>query len=331
MSDARWIRELAARVEREGRAVLVTLANATGSTPRESGTVMVVSPSGVFGTIGGGHLEFEALRVARDMLAQPSSPAPSLVRFPLAARLGQCCGGVATLAFALVAHDNRGWLEAAAARERAGDAFDLVTMIGPGRDAHAVHPPSAQRGQARVVSDGTATRILHTIVPDDFSVLVFGNGHVGRALVRVLGVLPARVRWIDGREADFPPDVPSGVDVVATDVPCAELRDAPAGSLVVIATHDHALDFDLVCAALQRDDWRYLGLIGSASKRNQFEKRLLARGYDAARIARLTCPIGRAVPIRAKHPGAIAVAVAAELLTVCEARDVRPQVEAVAR
>lgn len=331
MADTRWIAELAARVDREGRAVLVTLANATGSTPRESGTAMVVSPSSVFGTIGGGHLEFEAVRVARDTLAQDPLPAPSLVRFPLAARLGQCCGGVATLAFALLAHDNRGWLEAALARERAGDAFDLVTTIGAGRDAHVLQPPSAPRGQARVVSDGTATRIVHTIVPEDFIVLVFGNGHVGRALVRILGVLPARVRWIDGRESDFPVDVPPGVEVVATDVPAAELRDAPAGSLVVVTTHDHALDFEIVCAALQRDDWRYLGLIGSASKRNQFEKRLLARGYDAGRIARITCPIGRAVPIRAKHPGAIAVAVAAELLTVCEARDVRPQAEAVAR
>jgi len=327
MSDARWIPELAARVDRDGRAVLVTLAHATGSTPRESGTAMVVSPGGVYGTIGGGHLEYEAIRVARDALAQPALPAPWIVRFPLAARLGQCCGGVATLAFALIAHDNRGWLGEAVARERAGTAMDLVTSIGPERDAHDLRDPSGAEDHARIVVSGGATRIVHTIVPDDFTVLVFGNGHVGRALVQVLGVLPAHVRWIDEREADFPAQVPRGVEVVSTDVPAAELRDAPPGSLVVVSTHTHALDYDLVCAALARDDWRYLGLIGSTSKRNQFEKRLLARGFTAAHLARITCPIGRSVPVRGKHPGAIAVAVAAELLAVRESyrAGTRPQ------
>jgi xanthine dehydrogenase accessory factor len=331
MADARWIGELAARVEAEGRAVLVTLANATGSTPRESGTPMVVSAQGAYGTIGGGHLEFEAIRIARDALAQSSPPAPSLVRFPLAARLGQCCGGVATLAFATIGSDNRGWLEEAVACERDAAAFDLVTVIGGGRDAHTVAAASADRDQARVVSDGTTTRIVHTVVPETFDVLVFGNGHVGRALVRVLGVLPARVRWIDEREADFPADVPAGVEVVATDVPAAEIREAPRGSMLVIATHDHALDLELACAALARDDWRYVGLIGSVSKRNQFEKRLLARGYAAAQIARITCPIGRAMPLRSKHPGAIAVAVAAELLAVREARAGRSQAGSASR
>jgi xanthine dehydrogenase accessory factor len=320
MADAGWIAELAARVDREGCAVLVTLANATGSTPRESGTAMVISHDGVFGTIGGGHLEFEAIRVARDALAQSPRPAPSLVRFPLAARLGQCCGGVATLSFAVIAEDNRAWLDEASQHVRGARPFDLVTLIGGTRDAHTIVPAGAGRDGARVLRDADTTRIAHTIVPDDFNVLVFGNGHVGRALVRVLAVLPARVRWIDERESDFPVDVPSRAEIVCTDIPASELHGAPHGSLVVITTHDHALDFDLVCAALARDDWRYLGLIGSKSKRNQFEKRLLARGFTAAQVARITCPIGRSVAVRDKHPGAIAVAVAAELVAVNEAR-----------
>ncbi|MFO1303587.1 MAG: xanthine dehydrogenase accessory protein XdhC [Burkholderiales bacterium] len=320
MADARWIPELAARVQREGRAALVLLANATGSTPRESGTAMIVSPSGAFGTIGGGHLEFEALRVARDALAQSALPAPWIVRFPLAARLGQCCGGVATLAFAVIADDNRAWLDEAVARERAGLAMDLVTTIGGSRDAHAIGEASAPRDCARIAQADGTTRILHTIVPESLRVLVFGNGHVGRALVQVMGVSPARVRWIDEREQDFPPDVPPNVEIVATDAAVDEIANAPRGALLVIATHTHALDFELVSAALGRDDWRYVGLIGSTSKRNQFEKRLLARGFTQAQLARVTCPIGRSVPVRSKHPGAIAVAVAAELLATAEQR-----------
>ena len=97
--------------------MLVTVAHATGSTPREAGTTMVVTDRDTFGTIGGGHLEFEAIRIARDALRNAATPASWLVRFPLAARLGQCCGGVATLAFVAVdaAADDRDWLQAAVA------------------------------------------------------------------------------------------------------------------------------------------------------------------------------------------------------------------------
>jgi xanthine dehydrogenase accessory factor len=253
-----------------------------------------------------------------------------VVRFPLAARLGQCCGGVATLAFTVIARDNGAWLETAVAREREGAAMDLVTVIGGGARSFDSWSKRRPRSRARRYGRHDDARRPHHR-SDDFSVLVFGNGHVGRALVQVLGVLPARVRWIDAREADFAADVPAGVEIVSTDVPTAELRDAPCGSLVVITTHDHALDFELVCAALARDDFGYIGLIGSVSKRNQFEKRLLARGYGAAQMTRITCPIGRGVPVRSKHPGAIAIAVATELLAVREARGQRAQFESVAR
>jgi xanthine dehydrogenase accessory factor len=155
---------------------------------------------------------------------------------------------------------------------------------------------------------------------DPFPVLVFGNGHVGRALIGVLGVLAAQVRWIDARDEAFPETVPTNVEVVVTDAPEEELRNAPHGAFVVITTHSHALDYTLVEAALTRADLRYIGLIGSKSKRAQFERRLAARGIASDAFARVQCPIGaRAAAIRDKHPGAIAVATAAELLLVREA------------
>ena len=64
------------------------------------------------------------------------------------------------------------------------------------------------------------------------------------------------------------------------------------GAFVVVTTHSHALDFTLIEAALARDDWRYVGLIGSKSKRAQFERRLAARGHAAEALARVRCPIG---------------------------------------
>jgi xanthine dehydrogenase accessory protein XdhC len=151
----------------------------------------------------------------------------------------------------------------------------------------------------------------------DFRVVVFGNGHVGRALVQVLGTLPCAVTWVDERENDFPPGVPPNVSVVVTDAPEDEVRHAAPRSLFLVMTHSHALDLELARAILARADFGYFGLIGSASKRAQFERRLAALGVPRSVLARMTCPIG--VPgIRNKAPGAIAVAVAAQLLELHE-------------
>jgi len=321
-----WLEPLADALARDRQAVLAVIASVQGSAPREPGTAMVISREGCHGSIGGGHLEFEAIRLARDALLQPSAPAPWLARFPLAARLGQCCGGVATLAFAVIAAPDRAWVDTAAQYMHEGTALQLVTRIGGSGQRHCVERnPDAVEGDAVLAqsADG-ATLLVHTVVPSDFHVLLFGNGHVGRALAQVLGALPARVRWIDAREEDFPAQVAGNVDIVATDIPEAELRVAASGAFVIVTTHDHALDLALIEAALARDDWRYLGLIGSASKRNQFEKRLLARGFAPQQVARITCPIGRppGLAIRSKAPGAIAVAVAAEILALREERHV---------
>ena len=130
------------------------------------------------------------------------------------------------------------------------------------------------------------------------------------------------MRWIDGRDADFPASVPPNVEIVATDAPEDEFAGAPRGAYVVVMTHSHALDLQLIEAALARDDWRYLGLIGSQPKRNQFAKRLAARGFPPEAFARVTCPIGAGggAAIRSKEPGAIAVGVAAEILALRESR-----------
>ncbi len=346
-----WLTDLARALADSQRAVIVTMANTAGSTPREAGATMIVTTDTFHGSIGGGHLEFEAIRIARDALSNATTlPSPWIVRFPLAARLGQCCGGVATLAFAGIAPGAHAWLDAAVACVRTSTAFALVTSVGRARDAPSklvvtlddvhgslgqVELESAAIAAARTrlaaghtgsgligSSDAAATTLLIDVVrPDAFPVLVFGNGHVGRALVQILGALPARVRWIDAREADFPSTVPPNVEIVATDAPEDEVKEAPHGAFVVVLTHSHPLDFAIVEAALARDDWRYLGLIGSRSKRAQFEKRLAARGMAPEVLARLVCPIGasRGIGIHSKEPGAIAVAVAAELVAARDA------------
>jgi xanthine dehydrogenase accessory factor len=151
--------------------------------------------------------------------------------------------------------------------------------------------------------------------------MLFGAGHVGAAIVRALAELPCRVTWVDERDDLFPAEVPANVSVEATDTPEALVEKAPQGTIFLVMTHSHALDLRLSHAILSRPgalhgDW--FGLIGSETKRRQFEHRLRERGIDDARLGAMVCPVG--IPgIEGKAPAVIAASVAAQLLTVWEA------------
>ena len=170
---------------------------------------------------------------------------------------------------------------------------------------------------AFVPLDGEALERWRVPVPR-FHLMLYGAGHVGQALVRVLSGLDVVVDWVDGREgacaAARAADGFPGLRLLETEDPAAEARAAPAGAHHVVMTHSHALDFDIVLALLRRTDTGLVGLIGSKTKRLQFEHRLLARGVEPARLAALLCPIGIA-GVRGKEPAAVAVAVAAQLLS----------------
>ena len=145
------------------------------------------------------------------------------------------------------------------------------------------------------------------------AVLIYGAGHTGTALVRALAPLPFAVRWIDARLDAFPAEIPAGVDTVETPLPEAEAKAAPGDALHVVLTHSHALDLEIIAAVLERGAFGFLGVIGSATKKALFLRRLRERGIAESRLARLTCPIG--VPgVSDKRPGVIAASVAVQLL-----------------
>ena len=150
-------------------------------------------------------------------------------------------------------------------------------------------------------------------------VAVFGGGHVGLAIVRLLASLPYAVHWIDSRDGVFPPALPAQVRTEHSEPVQAAVADLPPGARVLIMSFSHAEDLDIVIACLQRlrakGDLPYVGLIGSKTKWAVFRHRLAARGFGDEELARITCPIG--VPgITGKEPEVIAVAVAAQLLLV---------------
>lgn len=146
-------------------------------------------------------------------------------------------------------------------------------------------------------------------------VVLFGAGHVGHALVTLLGTLPCVVQWVDARDECFPDEVPANVQIEATDTPEAVIDAAPPGAYFLVMTHNHALDFSLALHIMRRNDFAYFGMIGSKTKRVKFERRLIERGVEPQRLHEMVCPIGVS-GIVDKAPSSIAVAVCAQLMQV---------------
>jgi xanthine dehydrogenase accessory factor len=322
---------LTARVQEP--AVLVTVAIVEGSGPREPGAKMLVTARSQYDTIGGGHLEMCAIELAREMLA--GAAGARLERYALGPTLGQCCGGVVHLAFELVGHDLAAVMDGLRARPRE-DSWRLSAIDGPaaalllGSDGlrsvaggQARFAPAIDRERGTHVlrdADGRRWLVDPCLAPRAHLVL-FGAGHVGAAIVRLLGELPCTVTWVDEREDMFPADLPVNVTVEATDMPEACVSAAPADASYLVMTHSHALDQRLSVAILSRGDVGWFGLIGSHTKRVQFERRLAARGLPQARIDAMACPIG--LPgISSKLPAAIAASVCAQLLMVWERQQI---------
>ena len=292
-----WLTTVSALKRAGVASVVVAIVKVEGSAPRGVGTRMVVCSDTAYGTIGGGNLEYQALKTAREILnnaiAQPRKPAViQQIAYTLGEDLVQCCGGRVTLMY---------------------EVFS----------------------------------------PEPQSIVVFGAGHVGTELVRILSRLPLHLTWYDERPdyvaaarsmtqqsfktdcTDFhsqhPNDKISGAedsdgkdsdgkdsdgkdsDVRNSDVknpnirnmetladltvsvlnqPIVAVEQCPPQSLYVVLTHSHALDFELVEAIVSRDDTVFCGLIASQSKATAFRRRLRRKGFSADEVARLTAPIG---------------------------------------
>jgi xanthine dehydrogenase accessory factor len=304
-------------------AVLVTVAIAEGSVPRDAGTTMLVGPGQLHGTVGGGHLELRAIEIARAMLA--AGEARHIERFALGPGLGQCCGGAVHLAFELIdpadaallagLRDQDGWRLSALDGARASALFDAQGTRLAGADA----PAFARSRGTHVMQEPDGRRwLVDRLVAPQARLVLFGAGHVGAAIVRALAALPCRITWVDERDDMFPALVPDNVSIEATDTPEALVAAAPAGTCFLVMTHSHALDQRLAEAILSRPGADWFGLIGSHTKRKQFEHRLRARGVEQAKLDAMACPIG--LPgITGKEPAVIAASVAAQLLQVWEA------------
>ena len=308
-----WIAQARAAVQAGERLAMVTVVGAQGSTPRETGARMLVWPDRFSGTIGGGALERQALDQARKLLAQDARR-HALQDYPLGPLLGQCCGGHVRLLVERLDSASQAWLDEAAART---EPFRLQAQFEDGE----LHRTVAGSGSA--LSDSPRTPIpevrtlSETITPKPPRLVIFGAGHVGQAVAGAFAALPFSLDWLASREDLRPEAGGTHATILSEDELEACIEAAPADTLFAIFTHSHDLDYRLTRAVLRRGDFRYLGLIGSATKRVRFERRLRDDGVTEAELARLTCPIGIRT-LKSKAPAVIAVALAAELLQLTE-------------
>ena len=299
-------------VDRHGRVARVVVAEVAGSVPRGPGTAMLVWAEGErlaqSGTIGGGALELTA--------AEAALRHEGLTRHPLGPSLGQCCGGAVVL---LTEHFDAERVAAVAAL----DGQEVIAR-GPGEMPLAVRRLlDRARGQgARPEPQLVQGWMVEPVSPPRTPLWIWGAGHVGRALIGVLSPLPdLAITWVDTAASRFPDDGPPGVAQVVTADPAAALAGAPADARHLVLTYSHALDLE-ICHALLGRGFASAGVIGSATKWARFRGRLAALGHADAQISRIRCPIGQKE--LGKHPQAIAVGVAAGLLSELAGAGTRP-------
>ena len=309
---------LAQALERHGAAAMATIAETKGSSPREAGARIVALPDGTFfGTIGGGTLEWQVLAQLQALIARGEAGRFERRTVSLGPELGQCCGGRVTIAFECFAHADLDAVKPLAAAEATGP-FATRGIPGERRFERTVVSEALAPGEVR--SEGEA--FIEGFGDDRRPLYLFGAGHVGRALVLALAPLPFRVVWVDPRPGAFPAAMPQNVTPVQPEHAVSVLGDAPEGSFVLVMTHSHPLDLEIVDAALRLDRIAEVGLIGSATKRARFTSQLRQAGVPAERIEGLLCPIG--IPgIHSKDPAVIAASTAADMIRRDEASRAR--------
>ncbi|MDF1804511.1 xanthine dehydrogenase accessory protein XdhC [Thalassovita sp.] len=294
---------LRAAVAAHGRVTRVVIARIEGSSPREVGAAMLLWDGGQSGTIGGGALELMATQEAQNARTD------RLSTHVLGPDLGQCCGGRITLLHEVY---DAGRLAALMAHDVIARAVDGSPM-----------PLSVKRVLSRARAQGVRPQsqlhqgwMIEPVHRPETPLWIWGAGHVGRALVDVLAPLPdLAITWVDTAPQRFPDKIPAGVTSVPAARPEMLVPHAPPRARHLILTYSHVLDLEL-CHALLSHGFASCGLIGSATKWARFRTRLTALGHSIASISSINCPIGQ--PELGKHPQAIAIGVAGEILNATE-------------
>ena len=305
------LKELQRQIDLNGKIMRIVVIEVKGSVPRDVGTSMLVWKDGQTGTIGGGALEYQAVKAARAALEFKASWSSS---HPLGPELGQCCGGFVRLASEYF-------------DETCKPDFENGFYARPvSRDKSAPMPCDVKRHLSMARRQGVQSEakllggwFIEPIGMVEANLWVWGAGHVGQAVVHILCKLPdVHITWIDTALSRFPENIPKNVSRMYCKKPQEFVKFAQENACHFIFTYSHALDLE-ICNALLSHSFKFVGLIGSKTKWVRFKKKLIALGHTEPFINNITCPIGRSE--FGKHPQQIAIGVAASFLSDCRKLD----------
>lgn len=318
-------------IERWDRVVRVTVTHCLGSSPREAGAHMIVAADDFEGSIGGGKLEFLALQQARAMLKKDTGQQTCWPRqtenFVLGTELRQCCGGVVWLLFEYFDDNHQQALTRQAKALLPGDFLihdingegpllvssgDMATIERFSILAQALDEVPAGPLMLKD-QQGRAQWFIEPAQPVSPPLVIYGAGHVGRALVRVLEGTPFDISWVDINKQRFPAHIREGVKRVIAADPADHARTVEAGAFHVVMTHSHQIDLQICRNVLQTDQSGFLGLIGSETKKTKFLNRLRKDGLSDRALNVFHCPVGLG-DWSGKQPSIIAISIAAQLI-----------------
>lgn len=314
MANPSWQPEALEGLRAGQPTVLVTVVRSAGSAPRGGGAKIWVNATQTWGTIGGGHLEYQVIALAREVLTSTDAPKRRVQRYALGPSLGQCCGGVVWLALERLDATDLGWCdEVDAALQQRRSVIRRVTFGDSSPvQIQPLEQPTIGFNVDQARWDDALGVLEDRIMSASLTIVVCGAGHVGRAIINVLGTLPLNVIWLDPRDDLWPEQVPPNVQCLQGDA--QDVRDLPDHACWLVLTHNHALDLEIVQEIMARKPFRFLGLIGSATKKARFVSRL-RRQFPEDLVARMQCPIGL-VKTSSKLPEVIAVSAVAQLLSL---------------
>jgi len=324
-----YIENVISELSADRPVVLSAVIESSGSTPRKPGSCMFTFTSGdSVGTVGGGALEFEAQRQAKLMVSDPEKRQHSVtLGYSLSSDetgdVCMICGGDVIIHFTRL---DPGSVSARALEELRAytashtDAW-LTLKITEGADT-VISVITRDTNDSSVLEPALLTYFTkddrlnsgYFIIPacDAGRVIVFGGGHVGKALAPVLLGVGFSVAVFDDRPEYAKPESFPGADVINADFKDIDSHmSISSGDYIVIVTRGHKNDFDVLRQTLPSSA-RYVGCIGSRRKIAIQRQRLAEAGLSEAEIARLVNPIG--VDIGAETPEEIAISIAAELI-----------------
>ncbi len=289
-----WIQAISSLNTQAHGYVLVTVLETKGSSPRDTGTKMVVSADESFDTIGGGALEYECINMARELLGV----VPSLSRIK----------------------NGEGWGEGTEINKSFTGEIPLryssphPNPLPQERGLKAQYTHTFNLGKDLKQCCGGVVTVFFEVFPaSNFNIVLFGAGHIAKSLVKILEEVDCQVSWFDSRPELFPETVASHIQKHIMTQPEIAVESCKPNSYFLVMTHDHALDQQLCETILSRGDSQYCGLIGSATKGLKFRQRLLKKDYKQQELEALTCPVGL-YSLKSKKPMEIAVSISAELL-----------------